>query len=315
MFRDPVGGVDIIEDIEVVNLSTTSQLGVFTCRIQTIFGDTIDASAPPDARPGDGTLQVRGRSRIRVQYFDQNPGGTRDSEFGTDNIPGNADDQAPTIVEVLGSARFLSNGGRTEQQGNNIIRLDGRQQALQVFNSIPIDSLSVRAGNPVLAAVIDDDRNIDRGAVDEVAVRFATSQGDTENVTLSETGLDTGVFVIQDINGIRTQLTSGAAIPNDGILQVGQNGNIVVDYIDDTLPTPPVGAVGGITIVSDNLDVQPAGDAILTVTDGVDANPLTVKAGNNLLITVTEPVDSEPRFDPNVIDTVKVTVTSGGVAP
>ena len=69
-----------------------------------------------------------------------------------------------------------------------------------------------------------------------------------------------------------------------------QNGQISVDYIDDTLPTPAVGVGGGITIVSDNEDVQIAGDALLTVTDAVNLDPLTVKAGNNLLITVTEPV-------------------------
>ncbi len=43
-------------------------------------------------------------------------------------------------------------------------------------------------------------------------------------MTLSETGVDTGVFVLADLNGIRTQLITGAPTPDDGILQVGLNG-------------------------------------------------------------------------------------------
>lgn len=311
-YVDPNTLTDVIEDTEIVSLKAAAGVdpvtgrpirGVFTGHLSTMFGDTIDVSAPPDARPGDGTLQVRGRSRIRATYIDQNPGA---------NILSNV-----VLVEVLGQARFLTNGGRSEQQGNNIFKLDGRLQALKVFNSIPTDSLSVRAGNPVFVAVVDDDANLSDLQVDTVTVRIQTTAGDVENITLNETTFGSGVFDVGiGSNGIRTQLIVNAPTAGDGILQVRESDQILVDYIDSTLPTPPTGGPGAVTIVSDNIDVQSAEDAILAAVDITGDNPAgTVKAGDAILITVTEPNADEPRFDPNVIDTLSVTVTSGTVAP
>jgi hypothetical protein len=311
-FIDPVGGGEVIEDTEIVNLRTAAgvdpvtgrpRVGVFLGHLPTLFGETIDVSAPPDARPNDGTLQVRGRSQIRATYIDANPGA---------NLLSNV-----VLVELLGQTRWLTNGGRTEQQGNNIIKLDGRAQALKVFNSIPQDSLTVRAGNPVFVAVVDDDANLSPNQVDTVTVRIQTTAGDVENPILTETTFESGVFsngIASD--GIRTQLVVGPPTPGDGILQVRPDDQIIVDYIDATLPTPPLGNPGAVTLVSDNMQVQTAEDAILTAVDITGDNPAgTIKAGNPILITVTEPNAEEPRFDPNVIDTINVTVTSGTVAP
>jgi hypothetical protein len=321
---DPVTGLP--EDTEIVSLHDTTIPGfadqnpaanraVFLGRLPTIFGDSVDGSAPPDARPGDGTLQVRGRNRIRISYFDGAAPAGGATRFNDDvNNDGALDNTLQ--VEIQGQARFLTSAGLIEQQGNNLFRADGRLQALKVFNSILTDALDVRAGNPVFFAVIDDDLNVDQTTPDQVAVTIASSTGDTETVTLTETLVDSGVFDLSPgSNGVRTQLNGTAAAEN-GIIQVAAGGAITLTYIDVTLPTPPSGPAGAVSPgVTDLMGVQDAADAILTVVESGSNDPNTVKAGNNIQITVREPLGIEPRFDPNVIDTVHVTVTSGTTPP
>ncbi|MBI4860828.1 MAG: hypothetical protein HY815_11300 [Candidatus Riflebacteria bacterium] len=281
--------------------------GVYMGQIDTIWGDTIGTG---DFRRGDGTLQVRGRNIVEVSYWD---------------ITNSAVRADVTYVHVLGEAQFMSNGGTHEQQGNNAFRLDGRLQAIKVLNETKSDQLTVRAGDPIRLVVIDDDRNADPVTAETftVVVSYPPPPAvpvDQETVTLRETGPDTGVFVLDPTlypDGLRTQLNA-VATAGDNIVQVPAGGRIHLRYPDTTVPSPAYGP--SITVdIEDDINVQPAGEATLLVNDQAtpDLVTNTVMAGHNLFIRVTEPAiadpHQEPRFDPNVLDTVTVNVTSGSV--
>lgn len=299
---NPSGGV---EDNEHVYLRETNVAGVFIGRIETIYGETINGA---DGRIGDGVLQVRGRDEIRVGYFEPSPApGTFHTNLTDTPNPHDL------VVDLLGEVRFLTNAGMTQIQGTGSYAQDGRLQALKIFNSIRADQVSVRAGDPIYLAVVDDDRNTSSSTADQVAVQISsTLAADTVTVTLTETGVDTGVFAITG-NGITTQLVSGSGTTSDSLLQIRQSDTVRVDYADPDHPSPATGIQSPSSItVTDFMNVQAARDATITAVDQQTGGTGTcVRAGNNIFITVTEPTSGDPRFNPNVIDTVVVTMTSG----
>ncbi|MEM8814806.1 MAG: OmpA family protein [Pseudomonadota bacterium] len=86
---------------------------------------------------------------------------------------------------------------------------------------------SYNQGEPVFIRLADADQNVDFQAVDyvTVAVENATT-GDSEQLRLSETGLNTGVFAgFIPTSGAQTQ-------PADCVLQVAPKSNVTVRYED-----------------------------------------------------------------------------------
>jgi uncharacterized repeat protein (TIGR01451 family) len=99
--------------------------------------------------------------------------------------------------------------------------------ALDPMAPIPMaDTAVAHAGDPVFVRVTDLDRNRDAAVVDTVDVRLTSrSTGDVEVLRLSETGVNTGVFV-----GYMPTLTNAAA--SDCALQVERNADFDATYVD-----------------------------------------------------------------------------------
>ena len=82
------------------------------------------------------------------------------------------------------------------------------------------------AGDPIFVRVVDLDRNRDGNVIDTVDVRVAVrTTGDSEVLRLSETGLNTGVFV-------GYIATAASAATADCTLQVERNAELEATYVD-----------------------------------------------------------------------------------
>jgi uncharacterized repeat protein (TIGR01451 family) len=88
------------------------------------------------------------------------------------------------------------------------------------------DVIQITAGDTLYIRVDDGDVNYDNATKQTVTVTLRATSGDTATVTLTETGVNTGIFT----GSIPTQ--SGAAVANDGILQVTPGATVNAEYID-----------------------------------------------------------------------------------
>ncbi len=84
--------------------------------------------------------------------------------------------------------------------------------------------------------VVDQDRNTDPTAIECISVTITDSvTGDSEAVTLCETGPNTGVFA-NDTSGnpfsIAREICTGAPVANDGILCVTESSQLTATYTD-----------------------------------------------------------------------------------
>lgn len=82
------------------------------------------------------------------------------------------------------------------------------------------------AGSTVYLRVSDNDRNAVKSAAEQVVVTVVAPSGDSQDLVLTETGADTGIFT----GALATE--DGAAVAGDGILQVSPIEIIVVRYLD-----------------------------------------------------------------------------------
>ncbi len=136
-----------------------------------------------------------------------------------------------------------------------------------------VDSVFFKSGQPVFIRVDDPDANLDGALADLVEVQVS-SNGDTEQLQLRETGIATGVFAgyLQT-----TPITSAA--PNNCLLESGLDVTVQVDYRDALDPTDvaqaeailnPVGQI----IYSRN--GQPIDDAQITLVNSASGAPAGV---------------------------------------
>ena len=88
------------------------------------------------------------------------------------------------------------------------------------------DVIQIYAGDTVYIRVIDGDVNYNKSTLQSVTVTLYVTSGDNAIVTLTETGINTGIFT----GSITTQ--SGAAVSGDSILQVTPGATVSVEYID-----------------------------------------------------------------------------------
>ncbi len=128
----------------------------------------------------------------------------------------------------------------------------------------PIDlapASSYHQGEPIFIQVTDSNRNIDVGVRDTLVITISSSSvGDVENLELTETDINTGVFVGY-IQSVTTPVT-----PNDCVLAVEANETIFVSYTD----------VFDVTdVASNNILVDPFG-IVFNSTTGQPVNGITV---------------------------------------
>ncbi len=82
---------------------------------------------------------------------------------------------------------------------------------------------------PLQIRLTDDDANEESYLIEEYIVSLESASADSETITLTETGNDTGVF-----RAVGIPLAAGAPVPDDGVLQVAAHDEqLTVHYQDD----------------------------------------------------------------------------------
>ena len=85
--------------------------------------------------------------------------------------------------------------------------------------------------DPFFVQVDDQDQNLDPAVLETVGILFTSSTGDVEELLLIETGVNTGVFIGY------IQSSSNSVSPYDGLLSVGEDTSVSVQYTDQFDPT------------------------------------------------------------------------------
>jgi uncharacterized repeat protein (TIGR01451 family) len=133
------------------------------------------------------------------------------------------------------------------------------------------DVTQIIQGDTLYIRVDDADQNYDSTTTQTVTVTLTTQQGDSESITLTETGVNTGIFT--------RSITTQSAVPviNNAILQIMPGEIVTATYIDKINVNNQQNQSR-----TDTLQVQPPIIAISKV-----ANPTSASAGATITYTVT----------------------------
>lgn len=166
------------------------------------------------------------------------------------------------------------------------------------------DVIQINAGTTLFLRVDDGDVNYDNATKQTLTVILAATSGDTSTLTLTETGINTGIFTAS----IPTQ--AGAPVANDGILQVVPGATVGVEYIDgidanynrnairaDSVWIISLEPAIKLTKSADPATVLPGTEVIYTIS----YRNAGVGAASNLIIA-----DSIPLFTTYVADSLKI---------
>ncbi|MDX8401617.1 MAG: SdrD B-like domain-containing protein, partial [Mariprofundaceae bacterium] len=149
------------------------------------------------------------------------------------------------------------------------------------------------AGQPVYVQVQDLDQNLDPYAAETVTATLTDPYtGDTETLILTETGPDTGVFTAS------IPSTTVAATPNDGIISVALDSQLVATYtdrFDGTDSTSAAAVVDPYGLVFDATTGNPVSGATVTLINAATGQPAQV-------------------FGDDGVSPFPATITSGGTA-
>ena len=185
-----------------------------------------------------------------------------------------------------GQGNFTPYTGFEDESGNTI--------NFPATVNISDDEFGYRAGEPVIIIVEDQDKNLNPARPDTIVVTITTPDGsDTEQLTLFETGDNTGIFAAV----LPSQDTNQGTQPYDGIISVKTGTELSVSYTDPTDPADSVAAqtlfnpvsrvfsssdgspVNGVSVTLMNADTGlPATDKVF-YEDGVTPYPVTVVSG------------------------------------
>lgn len=125
---------------------------------------------------------------------------------------------------------------------------------------------SVIPGDPVYIRVNDSDKNTDCLSIQTLDVRLISSNGDSLNITLAESGVSSGIFTGW------AQTTVSAPVPSDQILQVESPGSINATYNDTN-------ALGQRVLIYDTVDIL-VGTNDPPVITLLGSNPVTIEVGS-----------------------------------
>ncbi len=156
----------------------------------------------------------------------------------------------------------------------------------------------ISAGTALYIQVTAAQANRNPGVIDQVDLAIASSTGDRENITVYETGVDTGVF----IGSIETHPTPPAFVSGDCRLGVIDKGIVEIDV--------SLGA-GSVSIISRSVDViapsyntvfdsetgAPVSGARVTLVDALTGAPAQVFAGDGVTPWPSTVTSGEAIFD------------------
>ena len=136
-------------------------------------------------------------------YFGSSPSGQTLTENGGDLVSGWSDFFLPNMAQPAdGIVKFAA-----DIAGNG-------------------DMTQAASGDTLYLLVSDSDQNGVDTTQETTTVTVTTANGDSETFTVTETGADTGLFVVSVLS------STGFATPNDGTLQVLPGEVVTVTYID-----------------------------------------------------------------------------------
>ena len=129
-------------------------------------------------------------------------------------------------------------------------------------------------GEPVFIRLSDRDQNNDPAVAETVVVTIRDDKtGDREVLRLTETGLNTGVFLGYVQSSIQP------ATSYNGLLSMVNDSNVIVSYTDSSDPadkTSVSALVDPYGIVFNSVTGQPVDGAIVTLVNAATGNPATV---------------------------------------
>lgn len=192
--------------------------------------------------------------------------------------------------------------------GTAPVTLDGVFAGTALAPASVEQASQIRAGEPLIFSIASSVDNRDPNTVETITVRFETQAGESEMLTLSESGTNTGVFV----GMIRTAAIPPAPVKGDCVLSVHPGDTINLNGVrasDGTLiaGTPVDILVDPFGIVFDSGDGSPIAGTSVTLVDantgqpaqvfgddGVSAFPSTIVTGS----TVTDSGGNSYAFPP-----------------
>ena len=163
----------------------------------------------------------------------------------------------------------------------------------------PLNTASLYStGEPVFVQVDDRDQNLDPALQETVRVVVTSSTGDEEELMLTETGVDTGIFIGY------VQTSSNPVVQYDGVLSLGADTTGSVQYTDQYDPSD---------ISSGSSLVDPYGKVFSSL-DGtlLDGATVSILNTNGDLATVYGD-DGVSSFDNPVVTGSSVTDGGGAV--
>ena len=175
----------------------------------------------------------------------------------------------------------------------------GGAQSMNPAEAVSLNPVSLYStGEPIFVEVEDFDQNLDASVRESVIVVVSSNNGDTEELLLTETGKNTGVF----IGYIQSSSLSGNSY--DGLLTLGENANVRVSYTDkydgsDSSTDESLVDPFGVVFSSSDGELQDG--AVVTLVDS-NGNPAQV-FGN----------DGVSRFANPVVTGSTVTDSSGTI--
>ena len=169
-----------------------------------------------------------------------------------------------------------------------IVPPSGTPVALSLASPINLAPVSQYAsGDPVFVRIVDADRNVSNTQKDIITVTITTPTGDTENLTLQETGVNTGIFV--------GYIQSASAAPaSNCTLDVSKNEKITVTYIDalDAITTSKASALfDPFGIVFDSSTGLGVDGALVSIVDAISGLQATVYCDDGITV-LTQPITS-----------------------
>lgn len=298
-------------DKEKLVLRTAFSRGVYIGSLQTTSG-------VPKA--GDGILQLIGGDKIRISYKDRLSDGAANQERVV-NI-GVATDSRLVAIAQTSAASFKE---LREYQRQNII--DDRNELLgelpktntSFFRNEETGELrqrgyrfdvssfaNIKVGQPVYVELTEPDEDKTAG-VDKIQVELSSQAQKAMQVTLTETGPRTGIFVA-------TVLTTAVGTPQPGALEVATNDRVVARYVD---PHPAQGTRDAVRLAQ--VSIRTTAATMMVGLETVDENN-----GARLIVRVARASSSTPlsvRVDDRDMDisdaadtiTVKVKSAAGEV--
>jgi len=212
--------------------------------------------------------------------------------------------QTPATIEFLRYSPAVANGTTVvaTTQCNSVTlphpTVRGAAAPLNIPGAQPLSHANTYVkGDIVFVKVTDYDRNQDSLLAETLTITLNTSGGDNEILTLTETGVSTGVFVgyIQSV--------SGTTATHNCLLNVGSNTQLGAIYFDGT---------AGTTLVPASALIDPFGIVFDSVTglfvDGVSVTIINVATGLPATVFGNDGVSSFP----STVITGSIVTDAGG---